>query len=776
MTQMIAVFPFVAGALCASVTIIVLLRYRFYARRVRIPFAVLNLACAIWATAYGFQLMVPLLGEKLLWFSLWQVAAAFTPTLWFVFTLVYAGDETILSRRSVAALCIEPTVVAILGLIGVVGISDLFVGDFGRISTSSGVFLSMTHGPLYNVHLLYVSALLLVGSVVMGRLLVRGDGNYRRGTVVLLSAASIPVFAFAMQLLGPFPRFDVTPIALGLSSIVVLFGLRSDDLFDVTPVARDYVFSEMRDGMVVLDDRGRVVELNPAALPLFTVPQEEIIGSHIADICHNSLGMYALLDADRSRLDITVEDDGEKRYYEATATPLGSGEGHDRGWALVLRDTTERRRTEAKFRTLIENSRDLISVLDADGNHTYASPASKHVLGIPRSELEGSNSFKQIHPDDREDIRSQFDTVESRDTIRAEFRHKHADGSWRVLDAVAVNLLDDPAVGGIVVNARDVTSRHRYEQRLRVLNRILRHDLRNDMNVILGHADLLGEMMDDPKRRAHVKTIQQKAESLVSLGERAREIDRTLHGEDRERRPVEVTDVIAEKLEAMQESNPSLVVNTHLPDEQWVLATNHVGTAITNVVDNALEHNDRAIPRVGISVSKSIHTDEVEIRVVDNGPGIPASELAALEAGTETQLQHVSGLGLWLVKWILAGSHATIEFEERSGRGTAVVMRFQPASPPERDEQDESAEDDTTAATADTIGTESERTHGTDETDETRDTDEADERSPDGNGGSESERERKQHVYSTHIPDAEDNSDEETETDPDRQETVSADD
>ena len=673
---------FVAGALCASVTIAVLLRHPFYSRRVRLPFSILTLSCAVWATAYGFQLTAASLDGKLLWVWLWWTAAAFTPTLWFVFSLAYAGDDSLLSRRTLAALSVEPALVALLAFAGITGRTDLFVADFGLVSAPSAASLSVSYGPLYEAHLLYAAALSVTGTVAVGRLLVRGDDSYQRGTVVVLAAASIPLAAFASRLLGLSQRADALPVALGLAALVVLFGLRTDDLFDVTPVARDYAISEMRDGIVVLDDRARVVELNPAALPLFTVPQEEVVGSHVADVSHNSLGMYALLDGDRDRLDLTVEVEEGSRHYEATATALGNGEGHERGWTLVLRDTTERRRTEAKFRALIENSRDLVSILDRDGTRRYTSPASEHVLGIPRHEFEDSNAFDRIHPDDREQARELFEKIDSRETARTEFRHEHADGSWRVLDTVAVNMLDDPAVDGVVVNSRDVTNRRRYQQRLRVLNRVLRHDLRNDMNVILGHADLLAETIDDPARRKHVETIRKKALSLVSLGERAREVDQTLHGEDRERQPVEVTSVVRAKVEELRETHSSVVVNTHLPDEQWVLATNHVGTALTNVVDNALEHNDRILPRVGISVSRHAGSDDVEIRVVDNGPGIPASELEALEAGIETQLQHASGLGLWLVKWILNGSYASIDFEERDARGTAVVMRFQPASPP----------------------------------------------------------------------------------------------
>lgn len=706
MTPTVAGIPFVAGALCASVTVVVLLRRNFYSRRVRLPFAVLTVVCAIWATAYGFQLTTSTLEGKLRWFRLWWTAAAFTPTLWAVFALAYAGDETLLSRRTVAALSVEPALVVLLVLTGVAGTNDLFFVGFELVPSSVGPVLSPTTGPLYDVHLLYVALVAIAGSVVMGRLLVRGDGTYRRGTVVLLSAASVPFLAFTVRLLGLVPPLNLTPVALGLSSAVVLFGLRNDDLFDVTPVARDHVLSEMRDGIVVLDDRARVVESNPAAAPLFTVPRGEAVGAHVADVCHNSLGMYALLDDDGDHLDLTI-DDGQKRYYEATASPLGGGEGHDRGWAVVLRDVTERRRTEAKFRALIENSRDLVCILDEDGRCRYTSPASEHVLGFPQSEFEGRDAFEGVHPDDREEARSLFEAVDDRDTVRAEFRHRHADGSWRVFDAVAVDMLEDPAVGGVVVNARDVTGRRRYEQRLRVLNRILRHDLRNEMNVVLGHADLLEAKTDDPDRRAHVEMIRKKAQSLVSLGDRAREIDRTLHGGERERRPVEVTDVVREKVASIRESHPTLVVDTYLPDERWVAATTHVGTAVENVVDNALEHNDRPLPRVGIAVSESSREGDVEVRVVDNGPGIPASELAALESGTETQLQHVSGLGLWLVKWILAGSHATIDFEERDGRGTAVVMRFQSASRPDGVAVDEgTVESEETGHSEETAGSE----------------------------------------------------------------------
>jgi PAS domain S-box-containing protein len=679
----LALLPLAAGTLCAVVTVLVLLRFRLYSRRVRLLFSLLVLSGALWATAYGFQVAAQTLPGKLLWYRLGWVGAAAAPTLLVAFSLAYAGEDRLFDRSTVAALAVEPLLV--IGLVSLGGEGGLFVASYElRSVPSGGVALAVRYGPLYAVHLLYGAGTALAGGIVTGRLLVRGDGAYRRGPVVLLLAAAVPTLALGTRTLGLWAHwFDPVPASLGLSAAVVLAGLRTDSLFDVTPVARDRVFSEMRDGIVVLDDRAHVVEANPAAGVFFTCPRSDAIGSHVAEVSHNAPGVQALLDADRDVVELTVEGDDGPRFFEATATPLSAAGGRERGWTLVLRDVTDRRQTEAQFRALIENSRDLIAVLDETGRAEYVSPSASHVLGTEATELTGEHAFDRIHPDDRDDVREQFRaTVEDAAALRTQFRARHADGSWRVLDVVGVNLFDDPAVGGVVINARDVTHRHRYEQRLRVLNRVLRHDLRNDMNVVLGHADILIDADVDPETKEHARKIQRKAESLVDLGERARQVDHTLDHAERERRPVEITEPIRSELDGLSSEYPGTVVHRHLPDEQWVYATDHVSTAIRNVVENAVEHNDRVLTRVGAAVTPRPETGQVEVRIVDNGPGIPRSELEALRSGTETQLRHVSGLGLWLVKWILSGSDASIEFESHSPRGTAVVMTFSAADPP----------------------------------------------------------------------------------------------
>jgi two-component system cell cycle sensor histidine kinase/response regulator CckA len=139
-------------------------------------------------------------------------------------------------------------------------------------------------------------------------------------------------------------------------------------------------------------------------------------------------------------------------------------------------EVTERKRaeealraSEAHFRALIERSMDLTAVLDADGRIKYASPSVTRLLGYEPAELSGQVAFAWLHPDDQARTQEVFRVAvadESR-VIKEEFRFRHKDGSWRAFEAVVSNLLDDPAVAGLVINSRDITDRRGSEEALR---------------------------------------------------------------------------------------------------------------------------------------------------------------------------------------------------------------------------------------------------------------------------------------------------------------------
>ena len=136
---------------------------------------------------------------------------------------------------------------------------------------------------------------------------------------------------------------------------------------------------------------------------------------------------------------------------------------------LLSHQNRQLRTSEERFRSLVRNSVDVNMIVRADGTIAYESPAAERVLGLRAEERIGQPAFGIIHPDDRafgENLLSGVMQTPGAE-VSGELRARHADGSWRSIDTVLKNLLDDPAVGGVVINYRDVTTRKSLEEELR---------------------------------------------------------------------------------------------------------------------------------------------------------------------------------------------------------------------------------------------------------------------------------------------------------------------
>jgi diguanylate cyclase (GGDEF)-like protein/PAS domain S-box-containing protein len=162
--------------------------------------------------------------------------------------------------------------------------------------------------------------------------------------------------------------------------------------------------------------------------------------------------------------------DGEYRWISDTAVPAYAADGSIVGYVGCCTDITDRIDTESarrvadsRFRALIDHSLDLVSIYDATGSFTFASPSHVRVLGYRPDELLGTAPLDMVHPEDREMVARAFtEQIFGPGPLRPlEHRVRHRDGSWRWIESIAVDLTDDPAVEGILVNAREVTDRRR---------------------------------------------------------------------------------------------------------------------------------------------------------------------------------------------------------------------------------------------------------------------------------------------------------------------------
>ncbi|SFR35533.1 MULTISPECIES: PAS domain-containing sensor histidine kinase [Halorubrum] len=240
---------------------------------------------------------------------------------------------------------------------------------------------------------------------------------------------------------------------------------------------------------------------------------------------------------------------------------------------------------------------------------------------------------------------------------------------------------DGDRVVGAVGVGEDLTEASLREERLAVLTRVLRHNFRNDLNVVTGFTGRAIEAIDDPDLAAELERVVDTAERLLRLGETSRKVERLLS-----RRPSPRPVALAPAVDAALESLDSAVrgraaVDVDIPEGLAVSAVAFLPEAITELVDNAIRHNDTDDPRVRISAAELPSESWVSLVVADDGPGIPPAERAVL-TGEETPLEHASGLGLWYVNWIVTAGGGSLDIAESKAGGSRIELSLRAAEEP----------------------------------------------------------------------------------------------
>jgi PAS domain S-box-containing protein len=233
------------------------------------------------------------------------------------------------------------------------------------------------------------------------------------------------------------------------------------------------------DAIVTITPEGIVRWFNRGAERIFDHKAEEVVGQPVTllmperyrELCVAGLHRY-LRTGEARVVGGTTELVGLRKDGSEFPIEMSLGETHEDGERLftgVIRDVTERKESEERFRSLVEHTSDIITILDADGTIRYVSPAVERVMGYKPEEQVGTNAFGSVDPDDREQASNTFAEVLKGPGLHPslEFRVPHKNGSWRYLEHVVNNLLDDPAVRGVVVTSRDVTERKEAERKLR---------------------------------------------------------------------------------------------------------------------------------------------------------------------------------------------------------------------------------------------------------------------------------------------------------------------
>jgi hypothetical protein len=353
-------------------------------------------------------------------------------------------------------------------------------------------------------------------------------------------------------------------------------------------------------------------------------------------------------------------------------------------------------RREEHYRSLIENSMDLISILNLDGTIRYVSPSHERLLGYPLDELVGRNVLSFVHAEDRQRI--QMALVNGNSGRPVECRVRHSDGSWRVLESFSRDLSHVAGVNGMVVNARDITERKHLEeqlhhsQRLEAVGRLaggVAHDFNNLLMVITGYSHMLLDAMhpSDPAR--------QDLEQVVKASERATDLTRQLLAFSRRqgvRASLVNLNVLVQEMDRMLRrvlgEEIELIVRL-APELMNVRADpGQIEQVILNIVVNARD----AMPSGGQLLIETRNAgqpglDRVTISISDTGIGMGSEVLLRVFEPFFTTKEHGTGLGLATSYGIIKENGGDLRVDSTLAKGTTFLIELPVAEPTPEDSE-----------------------------------------------------------------------------------------
>ncbi|MEM8829585.1 MAG: PAS domain S-box protein [Cyanobacteria bacterium P01_G01_bin.19] len=402
---------------------------------------------------------------------------------------------------------------------------------------------------------------------------------------------------------------------------------------------------------------------------------------------------------------INYRKDGSEFWVEFSIVAVANQRGLYTHWISVQRDITERKRTEQalrqsdeRFRRVVENALDIITIIDPTGAIHYASPSVETVIGFIPDELIGQKFFDRIHAEDLAKASQEIvDVWQNFTSVRPiEFRYQHKDGSWIVLEAVSQKFLDNSPEPRILINSRNITERKRLSEMSLALARekelgeiktrffsMASHEFRTPLSTVLAAAQLIENSpsvwQNEQKRSRNLNRIQNSVKNMVQLLDDILTINRAETGKLAfNPKPLRLEKLCCQCIEEIQLSAGSKhQIAFHCPQQGRRISLDEklMRSVMANLLSNAIKYS----PQGGeVKVSLGFFSDQVRISISDRGIGIPADYLKQLFEPFH-RAQNVrripgTGLGLLIVKKFIDLHRGQIEFASEVGVGTTVVV------------------------------------------------------------------------------------------------------
>jgi PAS domain S-box-containing protein len=364
--------------------------------------------------------------------------------------------------------------------------------------------------------------------------------------------------------------------------------------------------------------------------------------------------------------------DGTRREVETSS----SGIAVDGGVSIVgvVLDVTERERREREVRHLsraVEHAAPAIYITDVEGTITYANPSFERITGHAVADAIGetpallaSGRMSDSYYDEM------YRTINTGEVWREAIVDRRANGELYHARQTVAPIYDRERIDGFVAIQEDVTDERIQQQVLQVLHRILRHNLRNELNVISGHAEELSEQLverDDDDGVTSVNAIKRATAKLRGLSDRATETEFTIESDENDRWAVDLRALLNQQWQRLPDGEATRL-HVDGPETAPVTADSTLAVAVRELLRvTAGPAGGQTNPRVTLQ-----HTDdEVELRLhLEEGV---ISEWDPVKMGGETPLEHASGLDTWLVEWVVTHLGGDLRLTEEADSSVLTV-------------------------------------------------------------------------------------------------------
>jgi len=305
------------------------------------------------------------------------------------------------------------------------------------------------------------------------------------------------------------------------------------------------------------------------------------------------------------------------------------------------------------------------------------------MTGYDAEKVVGTNCrFLQGEDTADEPVAEMREAIDNGESIQRTIRNYRKDGTQFWNEIVLAPIRRDGEVKNYVGFQQEATERVEYENQLqterdnsRLLSQLVRHDIRNDLQIIQLHLDLLTEHVDEDGEE-HLNTVLNCAQDAIDLTTTAKELSETMREDEREQKPVSITESLLDEITEIRsrfedaaieqsDSFPSVIIEA---DEM-------LDSVFRNLLKNAVQHNDTDHPEVTVSMTQSEET--VTVRIADNGPGIPDEKKATIFAeGKQGLDSDGTGIGTHLVETLVNRYGGTVWIEDNEPRGAVFVTEF----------------------------------------------------------------------------------------------------